>query len=199
MNCRTIPTLKDIGLTKVALLLYNDQEIKQLSECAQHDSQEWNQILNDKVSKLFLPTEVSDELSAIIKRVYLLLTKFYALHQHFSIFLCDQCECLKGILKSCHFWKFWTTETFFSEQKIAECLIGDQSLSDAFRFILVCEYFVEDDAHSQWQQLLHLVRNRLFNDDIPERIKQRARTIMPEEFSELRRLSKMVLENFVGQ
>ncbi|GBM99241.1 hypothetical protein AVEN_63968-1 [Araneus ventricosus] len=188
MDCRPVPALRDTAITKVALLLYGPQEIKQLLECSQPEnhSAEWNQIVNDKVSKLFLPTVIHNELITITKRVYLVLTKFYALHQNFSTALCGQCQCLEGILRRCFLVVYWTSNRFFSEQKFVEDLIRDQRLDVAFRFKIACEFFLRDAVRFLWKQLPPLVKSRLLSADIDERLRTMALVqMMLEDIYEL--------------
>ncbi|GBO03981.1 hypothetical protein AVEN_96116-1 [Araneus ventricosus] len=141
MNRRPIPRLTDAAIMKVAVLLYDELEIKNLSIFVSYDAPttEWSKLINDKVSKLSLPAPIQNELATITSKVWLLLAKFNAIHRKFAS-VCQRCQCWQGISQSC---PFWISDRLFSEKRIVEGLIRDKRLGVAFRFKLGSEYFIE--------------------------------------------------------
>ncbi|GBM76825.1 hypothetical protein AVEN_228291-1 [Araneus ventricosus] len=138
----------------------------------------WDELVNDKVSKLFLPSQIQNELAILSCRVCLLLAKFNALHDKLTE-LCQGCQCLKGILQSC---PFWLSHKLYSDEKIVEKLIQDTRLSVPFRFILGCEFLSHEDAFFLWENLPVFFRINIFKADLPDYMELIIRTL---EFREI--------------
>ncbi|GBM00306.1 hypothetical protein AVEN_32648-1 [Araneus ventricosus] len=159
MNSTFVPTLEDIAVKTVALLFYNDPKISQLSECEPFDdpTTEWNDLIYEKVSKLFLPALLQKRLLATSISDCLWIARYYALHQKYPSICCNQCRCLERILLHSY---LRPSNGLFDKHKFFDDLVRDQLLDVKFRFILACEFFTTleiTDCHSLiWKCVPHI-------------------------------------------
>ncbi|GBM11566.1 hypothetical protein AVEN_180127-1 [Araneus ventricosus] len=124
MTCKFVPTLEDIASRRVALLLYKDPDISQLSECEPFEdpTTEWNDLVSEKVSKLFLPAPLQSRLLVTASNDCLWIARFCALHHKYSEICGDNCQCLKRILLNSY---LQPSGGLFDKQKFIDDLTRD--------------------------------------------------------------------------
>ncbi|GBM76828.1 hypothetical protein AVEN_228293-1 [Araneus ventricosus] len=148
MSSTSISTLQEIAVMKATVLLCNDKEINQWSKFVPDTIAEWSNLLNSKISKLFLPDILHEKILAVASRVCLFIGKLDAVHN--KICRPCHCQCLNGILQRN---LFRTSDGLFDEIKTVKVLVGDQRIDLAFRFALASEYMMENCMRGLWKQM----------------------------------------------
>ncbi|GBL91383.1 hypothetical protein AVEN_136902-1 [Araneus ventricosus] len=174
MNSQFVPALEDIASRRVALFLYNDPEISRLSECKpfEEPTTEWNDLVNEKVSKLFLPAPIQRRLLVTASSDCLWIARYNALHHKYSSICGDQCQCLERILLNCY---LQPSDGLFNMLKFFDDLTRDQRIDLKFRFILACEFSITQKMvaniplsvlriHELWKQIDQNGRKDIMQD-----------------------------------
>ncbi|GBO01554.1 hypothetical protein AVEN_217005-1 [Araneus ventricosus] len=174
MNCAFVPTLEDIAIRRVAQLLYNDPELSRFSECEPYGqpTTEWKELVNEKVSKLFLTAPLQRRLFVTVRSHSFWIRQFYALHHKFSYIGARRCQCLKRVLQNSY---LWPSDGSSDKAKIVDSLVRDQRINAVFRFILACEFMREQGINpcriphiplirEIWSQLSRSAKVRAYSD-----------------------------------
>ncbi|GBN42034.1 hypothetical protein AVEN_195456-1, partial [Araneus ventricosus] len=174
MNSTFVPTLQDITVKRIALLFYKDPKISRMTECEPFEdpTTEWNDLVNEKVSKLLLPAPLQRRLLAAASSDCLWLARCYALHHKYPLICGDHCQCLERILVNSY---LQTSDGLFDEEKFFEDLSQDLRIDMAFRFILALEFaYVQTTVRFMEQNLLRM-------DDLWKQIDQDGRKCLERD------------------
>ncbi|GBM04540.1 hypothetical protein AVEN_197936-1 [Araneus ventricosus] len=180
MNRPTVPNLESLATLKVAVLLYNNPEVRELAKLVIFEDfdirilQEWKQLMHSKMSKILIPTRLQEIIANVASQVCLQIwdknIQFHAMHWKISLVFGRHCQCLKGLLPSIY---RWTPNGSIDFRKTVQALVQDQRVDMAFRFSLSCYYVLGNETISLWNAMPESTKKRFFENDLVHGLKDR--------------------------
>ncbi|KAF8771319.1 hypothetical protein HNY73_018756 [Argiope bruennichi] len=187
-------TFEDIAVSNVAVLVYNDPEVRQKLVESADWNKEWKIFIDDKVSNFNLPVVLqkkvatmarivglklknevvgiseiySKRLSSCFRFLYRTTIKFRVAAnslQHSRLESFHQCRYLYFVIFKKLVTEWLPTELFVG-RKIVEVLSRDQQIDVTFRFSLACALGLENSIILIWQQIPQEIKKRLIRNDL---------------------------------
>lgn len=177
MNYILKPSLEHITLVKIAITLWNQDDIRALtarfyfrSLILSERRKEW-QIVEDRVIEkipgLLLPGPLEKKVLNFIKPIGLEILKWREYHdQNFYLGIDLPNELC------------WTSQGTVDQKKTAEVLIKDENLDITIRYRLACIYCLEDDIRELWNKIPENRRKSFYSEEDPRKVRQQELVVL---------------------
>ncbi|RDD35197.1 hypothetical protein Wcon_00664 [Wolbachia endosymbiont of Cylisticus convexus] len=177
MNYILKPSLEHITLVKIAITLWNQDDIRALtarfyfrSLILSERRKEW-QVVEDRVIEkipgLLLPGPLEKKVLNFIKPIGLEILKWREYHDQNSYLGID----LPNEL-------CWTSQGTVDQKKTAEVLIKDENLDITIRYRLACIYCLEDDIRELWNKIPENRRKSFYSEEDPRKVRQQELVVL---------------------
>ncbi|CAL1297465.1 unnamed protein product [Larinioides sclopetarius] len=178
MNYEPVPNLERIAMMKVALLLYNNPELRKVyysrfvspTDFVPTEYIDRIHLIDDRISRLFLPELLQERLLVITFHVDLWLFKLFELHKNVSSMF-GECQCFKGILERD---SLSMTHGILDGRKTLSKLACDQEIDLAFRFTLASGLYMDNIIIAIFEQMPLYMKFRFCKSDVPIAIRSLA-------------------------
>ncbi|GFR32908.1 uncharacterized protein TNCT_230981 [Trichonephila clavata] len=141
---RTFLSLQQMCLSKIALVAYNDPDIKHFTNTYDIHSCIWamETLVGQKISTLPLPNIIRKEVLALVRLTFIESDKWLEDHAQIMMYTTN-------LQNSFH----WTQDNKIDRQKTARAIVAKNNIDISDRFLLACHYCFEDDVFSLWGKL----------------------------------------------
>lgn len=176
-------TLESTSFVKIAVLLWNQQDVRELvaeftnsNLFSQNDGdlalqpvftlrkEKWQKIedqVTSKLVKLNLPVIMKDKMLGFVQSVGLQILKFLEYHRRYY------CLRLNSPNKIC-----WTPQGTIDKKKTAEFLVGDERVAITTRYKLACIYCLEDSIFQIFYRLSESEKGMFYSEEDPRNVLQ---------------------------
>ncbi|WP_264339069.1 hypothetical protein [Wolbachia endosymbiont (group A) of Cydia splendana] len=193
MNYTLTPSLEHITLVKIAITLWNQDDIRALtarfyfrSLILSERRKEW-QVVEDKViekiPELLLPEPLKKKVLNFIKPIGLEILKWREYHDQNSYLGID----LPNEL-------CWTPQGTVDKKETAVVLIKDENLDITRRYRLACIYCLEDDIRELWSKMPENRRKSFYSEEDPRKVRQQELVVLWTYYTkgEVNKLDNMI-------
>ncbi|GBM28336.1 hypothetical protein AVEN_229520-1 [Araneus ventricosus] len=175
MTLNFLPSLEHFAAVRVALTIYNDDNIHLFEELVLTDEAK----ILDPFFHLFISTrqerwtnerkmKARDKLSKLLPKILenRILHIFQPLVEEINFWFRDHFHVIKHIGKSHYINSLcWKSEGTIDRIKTAKQLVRNESIDKRVRFVMACIYFWENDVLHLWQSMTADERQSIFRID----------------------------------
>lgn len=176
MNYALKPSFEHMALIKIAVTLWNQDDIRALMAkfyfplLGSERREKWQEIEDkviEKVLQLPQPGPLKEKILSFIRPIGLQILKWLEYHRENCYF------CIKLPNELC-----WTPQGTVDKKKTAGMLIKDENLDITRRYKLACIYCLENDIPELWNKIPENRRKSFYSEEDPRKVRQQELVVL---------------------